>query len=522
MRPKKERAANRIGQRAIVVAAAGILTGALLAGCAVAGNDGANEKSGSEGTQEMESRLISVYEAEEGYYSGNVKTGSSIDGFSGEGYAEGFSEDGDSVGVTIECPETGFYNLGFTTAQIGGYKENYVYVDGESVGLLPSDTAEFTDAMIQRVYLTEGQHEVMLAKYWGYIALDKISLLTSPDLPADYYEADVRLSNPNASENAQRLMSFLADNYGINILSGQYCDTGLYGHENACIWSETGKFPAVLGLDMIEYTPSRAANGSVGKSIEYAIEAWDKNAVVTMCWHWNAPEKYLTGVWYSGFYKEYTNIDLDKIMNGEDPEGYELLVSDMDVIAGELVKLKEQDVPVLWRPLHEASGGWFWWGNCSAQSYKSLYRLMYDKFVNEYELNNLIWVWNGQDADWYPGDDVVDLAGIDIYAGEHVYTSQVNTFAEVKSWTGNKMVCLSENGTMFDPDLAIRDDAMWSFFCTWCGEFITKSKTLNRISEQYTEAQMVDKVYSHENVLTLDELPDLHSYTIREDVICER
>ena len=313
-------------------------------------------------------------------------------------------------------------------------------------------------------------------------------------------------------------MSYLVDNYGKNVLSGQYCDGGLYGHEMACIWSATGEFPAVVGLDMIEYSPSRAANGSEGKSIEQAVEAWEAGAVVTICWHWNAPEKYLTGQWYSGFYKEYTNIDLDKIMKGEDEEGYKLLMSDMDTIAKELQKLQQAGVPILWRPLHEASGGWFWWGDCEAQSYIDLYRLMYDKFTEEYGLNNLIWVWNGQSKDWYPGDDVVDIVGEDIYPGEQVYSSQINKFMEVHEYAdSNKMVVLSENGCLFDPDLALRDGAMWGYFGTWGGEFVTKSATLNLYSEQYTDEEMLKKVYSHENVIVLNELPDLKEYPIREE-----
>ena len=95
-------------------------------------------------------------------------------------------------------------------------------------------------------------------------------------------------------------------------------------------------------------------------------------------------------------------------MNGEDEEGYELLMKDIDAIAQQLLILQEADVPILWRPLHEASGGWFWWGASGAEAYKQLYILLYDKLTNEYGLNNLIWLWNGQDADWYPGDEYVD------------------------------------------------------------------------------------------------------------------
>lgn len=493
----------------LTILGAGLL---LLGGCA--------GKDTQEDMEEMqaEPEIVGVYEAESANLSQNLSVGTQISGFSGEGYVEGFEADGDTCAFHISVTEEGFYDLQFVTANIGGYKENYILVDGTSIGTLATETDSFSEGVMQRCYLTAGEHDISVLKYWGYIAVDKLNVIKSSPLPEDYYAVSAKLCNPNASQNAKRVMSYLADNYGVNVISGQYSDEGMFGHEMACIWSETKKFPTMLGLDMIEYSPSRAANGSQGKSIDQALEAWEKGSVITMCWHWNVPEKYLTGTWYSGFYKEHTNIDLDKIMNGEDEEGYELLMSDMDVVAKELQKLNEADVPVLWRPLHEASGGWFWWGNCEAESYKKLYRLMYDKYTNEYGLNNLIWVWNGQNKDWYPGDDVVDIVGEDIYPGEKVYTSQMNKFMEVHEYAdSNKMVVMSENGCLFDPDLAIRDGAMWGYFGTWGGEFVEGSSTMNVYSEQYTEAAMLKKVYDHPNVITRDELPDLKSYPIRED-----
>jgi mannan endo-1,4-beta-mannosidase len=327
------------------------------------------------------------------------------------------------------------------------------------------------------------------------------------------FKVKSELSDAEASVNAKRIYRYLADNYGKNIISGQYCDKGIFGHEMAVIWKATGKFPAMVGLDMMDASPSRIAYGTECKTIDQAIEAWENNSLVTICWHWNAPSKYLTGTWYSGFYKEHTNIDLDKIMNGQDPEGYSLLMSDMDAIAKELTRLRDLDIPVLWRPLHEASGGWFWWGNCDAESYIQLYRLMYEKFTKEYSLHNLIWVWNGQSKSWYPGDDVVDLLGDDIYPGKHKYSSQQSKYNNLKNTTDTPMIAaMTENGCLFDPDSAVADGAMWSYFGTWGGEFVTDSDTLNVYSETYTEKEMLEKVYNHERVITRDELPDLKTY----------
>lgn len=57
-------------------------------------------------------------------------------------------------------------------------------------------------------------------------------------------------------------------------------------------------------------------------------------------------------------------------MNGSDPKGYNALMSDVDEIAKQLKRLSDADVPVLFRPLHEASGGWFWWGADGSEAYK--------------------------------------------------------------------------------------------------------------------------------------------------------
>ena len=77
------------------------------------------------------------------------------------------------------------------------------------------------------------------------------------------------------------------------------------------------------------------------------------------------------------------------------------------------------------------------------------------------------------------------------------------------------MIILSENGCMFDPELAIRDGAMWGSFCTWGGEFITKGGAVYKFSEQYTEEHMLKKVYEHEHIITRDELPDIKNYPLR-------
>ena len=491
----------------------------MLAGCSESQKTDSTSKteSGEEQTEVVfEPEVVGVYEAEDANYSGNVRAESTRSGYSGSGYVTGFQNDGDGCTFSVAISEDGFYDLLFSTAS-SDHKENYVLVDQEQLGTIATDQDAFTDSALERVYLTAGTHEVCVEKYWGYVDLDKLTVQTSEPIPDSFYQVSAELINPNATENTKRLMSYLADNYGNHILSGQYSQDGMYGKEFAVVKKVTDKTPAVIGLDFIEYSPSRVANGSSSKATENAITYWNSGGIVTFCWHWNAPEKYLTGEWYSGFYADKTNIDLAKIMNGEDEEGYELLMKDIDAIAEQLLILQDAGVPILWRPLHEASGGWFWWGASGPEAYKKLYILLYDRLTNEYGLNNLIWLWNGQSAEWYPGDEYVDIIGEDIYPGERVYTSQVNKYLEAAHYTdAKKMVVLSENGCVFDPELAKRDGAMWGFWCTWSSEFVAKPTGIFAYSDQYTEADKLKEFYESEIVITQDELPNLTEYPIRE------
>jgi len=453
---------------------------------------------------------IGVYQAEEGTPEGTVVE---------DGCVTGFDQDGDSCTVTVSVPEDGFYDLKFSLKPLGGYKENYVFVDGEKVGFVACDGSKYVECPLHRIFLTAGEHAVTLTKYWGHVQWDRVTVWTSEPFDETVFEVSPQLVNPNATENARRLFSYLCDTYGKAILSGQYCDTGMNGWEIMKMAEVNGgKYPAILGLDVGYYSQTGVDHGADISTTEQALACWEKGGIVTLCWHWLAPEKYIDGTWYSAFRPEHTNINLTKIMNGQDPEGMELIRKDIDNIARQLLIMQEAGVPVLWRPLHEASGGWFWWGAEGPDAYKQLYILLYDTLTQEYGLNNLIWVWNGQNAAWYPGDEYVDIIGIDIYAGEHVYSSQIDQFLLNQSYArGNKLVALSENGTLVDPELALRDRAMWSYFCTWSGEFVMTDGLRKAYSEQYTDKEMLTKVYNSPYVITRDELPDLKTYPIRDD-----
>lgn len=470
------------------------------------GLGGVSSAEGRQGEQ------IGTYEAENGVFHGNVHSDK-------KGSVVGFQQEGDCCDVLVTVPQTGFYDLEFLIKSQGGYKENYVSVDGQRVGSISAEGSRYSPAVIRRVFLESGEHSVSVSAYWGYIHWDKVTVLTSEVFDESIFQVSGKLVDPNASDEAKRLFSYLCDEYGKHILSGQYCDTGFMGWENLKIAENNGgKYPAILGLDMGYYSQTGIDHDVTVKTTEQAITCWEKGGIVTLCWHWLAPEKYIKGTWYKAFRPEEVKMNLTKMVNGQDEAGMALLRKDIDNIAAELLKMQEAGVPILWRPLHEASGGWFWWGAEGADTYIKLYRYLYHVLTEEYGLHNLIWVWNGQSEQWYPGDAYVDIIGMDIYAGEHVYTSQIEAFLKThESTDANKLVVLSENGTMIDPELSVRDRAMWGYFCTWSGEFVMEDGLKKKYSQQYTDLEMMKKVYNSETVITRDELPNLKTYPIRED-----
>ncbi len=434
----------------------------------------------------------------------------------------GLKGDGDGVEVVLNVPEAGLYDIIVRQRSAdGGSKINKVCVDGKCVGEVTAPDGQWSDGVAGYVWLEAGDNNVSVTKFWGWIDVDYIAAVKSAPLPDDIYDVEPVLVNPNATENARRLMTFLCDNYGKKIISGQQCDEGPFGMPVAGVWRGIGgtDYPAVLGMDLMNCSPGRTDKGQTSKTADYAIEYWEQNGITTLCWHWCPDQSYDNGKDYWGtFYAENTNFDLAKAMNGEDPKGYEYLLRDIDCAAAELKKMQDAGVPILWRPLHEASGGWFWWGASGPEPYIELYKLMYDRLVNHHGLNNLIWVWNGQDAAWYPGDEYVDIIGEDIYPGEKVYASQAGRFVKALGYTdARKIITLSENGCIPDPDVCMRDGVMWSWWCTWSGEFVLKSEGSNRYSEQYTEKSMLKKAYAHENVITRNTLPDLKTYPLKEN-----
>lgn len=179
---------------------------------------------------------------------------------------------------------------------------------------------------------------------------------------------------------------------------------------------------------------------------------------------------------------------------------------DMQTLTEYLTLLKNANIPVLWRPFHEASGKWFWWGK-DADSFKKLWIAMFNE-LKAAGLDNLIWVWTscGNDNDWYPGDAYVDIVARDLYGEDDAKCA--TEYADLSATYGNKIVTLGECGysTYTNSQIATvskqwNAGAKWSWFMVWYND--ESSQTYHSTQEWWQDAM------SQPNIITRDQVPSL-------------
>lgn len=451
------------------------------------------------------------YEAEDAQLVG-TSVATSHSGYSGTGYVTGFDNDGDKVVFSIDWENAGQYQLFIGYSSPNGNKNNYVYVNNNNLGnLLFSSNNSFTELDAGKINLVKGENTISIVKSWGWFEVDYIRIDNAKE-SAQWNISDKPV-NPNATDEAISLKHFLVKNFGKTTFAGQfqsqdkrYTDSS---SDIAYIKKITGKYPAIYGNDLINYSPSRVEHGASSNTVEDAISYYkNEHGIITLTWHWNAPTDLPNTddqPWWSGFYTRATNFDIAYVLDHPESDRYALLIRDIDAIAVQLKKFQDEKIPILWRPLHEAEGTWFWWGAKGPEACVKLWHLLYDRLTNYHQINNLLWVWTTTDSpsalDWYPGDEYVDILGVDIYLENGDYSVSSTMFDNLRNlFEGKKLLTMSENGTIPDPDKLFTQKAYWSYFCTWVGDFIKDGV--------HNTTEHIRSVYNHENITTVDELSD--------------
>lgn len=437
-------------------------------------------------------------EAERGDLTG-VEIATTKPNFSGTGYVTGINNLTDTISITVNT-SAGLYELTLGYASTHGDKRVDFRVNNEpGNATLKQTSLEFSTANVGQFLLKKGLNTIIIYQGWGYFDVDYLQFTpTLVSLPA---KPPKLLADSQATQSTRGLFAYMIDQYGRKIISGQQDDVEY-------VLEKTGKEPAIGAFDLMDYSPSRVQFGTLPRRTSEDMINWAKKGegrgIISLAWHWNAPTDLINQapdkLWWRGFYTDASTFDIAATLADKKGERYQLILRDIDAIALQLKKFQDADIPILWRPLHEAPGGWFWWGAKGPGPLKELWHILYDRLTNEHQLHNLIWVYTATDTfntDWYPGDQYVDVVGMDIYAKADMNMSANWSSAQPKL-NGKKMVALSETGNLPSPDKIRGFGTHWSWFSVWTGADYIKKQPV----------ELLKAVFMDKDVITRDKLPN--------------
>ncbi|SMC67897.1 mannan endo-1,4-beta-mannosidase [Pedobacter africanus] len=224
-------------------------------------------------------------------------------------------------------------------------------------------------------------------------------------------------------------------------------------------------YPGVYGWDLgrIEHDSLRNIDGiPFSKMRKYIQDGYGKGAVITLSWHFDNP---LTG----GSSWDTTRNSVAAILPGGSK--HQLYISWLDKASKFISSLKGskgEAIPILFRPFHEISGNWFWWGRnvASPAEVKKAWRFTVDYLNHTKKLHNLIFVYNTNGVaseqeflKYYPGNDVVDVLSFDLYQfknqDKNAFTAAVKNNLVILSKIAKergKLTAFAETGYEAIPD----------------------------------------------------------------------
>lgn len=481
------------------------------------------------------------YEFEDATITGEVTVENAADA-SGGSYLK-MTESG-TITMNFNAPTAGIYNIIIYGGGLGGAKQQNMSINGVSQGALAIPESEsFEKIVVKSIKLQEGENTLLIEKSWGWSTFDYFEIETA--VLSDIKASDTTCTDPKAIPEAQNLMNYMASVYGSHIISGQQ---EIYQHgphdfeyEFEYLKNLTGHYPAIRGFDYLN--SANILYGSEDGTSDRIID-WvkNKNGIATASWHITVPknmDNYKVGdtniTWNDATYDpKLTNFVTSNVLV-EGTVEREYYLAALKVLAEQLKKLQDANIPLIFRPLHEAEGGggetgsWFWWGKDGSAVYKDIWKLTYKTLTEDYDLHNIIWEWNSYNfdtsANWYPGDEYVDIIGYDKYScidystgSKRVYHNDsaiASTFYGImEKYNSKKMVAMAENDSFSTVENLTSEKAGWLYFCTWYdGSGSAESDSPKFLSDPMfnTEKDTID-MYQSDYCITLDELPaDLYT-----------
>ena len=263
-----------------------------------------------------------------------------------------------------------------------------------------------------------------------------------------------------ATKQTRYLWMNLRDQMFRSIMFGMQHATG-YGvgwtndDDRSDIKDVCGDFPAIYGEEM-----RNLVQGVDVERFRYRIiSAYSRGGVITICWHQLDPDN-------RHYYA--SEINDEKIVSQILPGGPRHLdyLAKLHIVAEFFKSLrgdKGEAIPVIFRPYHEHLGSWFWWGvgHCTIAEFNELWQFTVNYLHDVKNVHNLIWAISpnleyvdedGEYFERFPGDDYVDIYGVDFYNNGPVpaavladYTKDLHVVVR-QALTHGKIPVLTEMG----------------------------------------------------------------------------
>ena len=350
--------------------------------------------------------------------------------------------------------------------------------------------------------------------------------------------------NAQTNEKTMEVWNYLRSVYGKQVIACQQM-MGNECYEDLVFYNATNDLTAMKGYDFIFCTGSYHSDDMIDEAIEWSKES---GGLCAFTWHWNVPKDIDNP---EGGYAFYTNeITNFSQVNAVTPgtKEYETVIHDIDLIATKIQRMESEGVTILFRPLHEASGAWFWWGlqgrdSATNEVFQKLWYMIYDRLENYHKLTNIIWVWNGQNPHTAIHPNAFDIEGIDRYydqediSAEALSTYYEKCYGELAGYdkycaelagmeSTGKMMALTECGYIPDPEGIKAANTMWLYYMVWNGDFIYETDAAGKAMVDLNGTphpnpkkgitnEMLAEYFSNDLYITHNKLPEF-SFGVRE------
>lgn len=350
--------------------------------------------------------------------------------------------------------------------------------------------------------------------------------------------------NAQTNEKTMEVWNYLRSVYGKQVITCQQM-MGNECYEDLVFYNATNDLTAMKGYDFIFCTGSYHSDDMIDEAIEWSKES---GGLCAFTWHWNVPKDIDNPEGGYAFYtSEITNFSQVNAVTPGTKE-YKTIIHDIDLIATKIQRMESEGVTILFRPLHEASGAWFWWGlqgrdSATNEVFQKLWYMIYDRLENYHKLTNIIWVWNGQNPHTAIHPNAFDIEGIDRYydqediSAEALSTYYEKCYGELAGYdkycaelagmeSTGKMMALTECGYIPDPEGIKAANTMWLYYMVWNGDFIYETDAAGKAMVDLNGTphpnpkkgitnEMLAEYFSNDLYITHNKLPEF-SFGVRE------